>query len=116
MGVNDPLLSLSDVSFAYEPGRPVLTGVDLELAPSERVGLVGPNGSGKSTILALIVGLLRPSSGEIKIFGKRRSTEADFREIRGRVGLLFQDSDDQLFCPTAARTSRFERTRGWNRA
>jgi len=107
MGVNDPLLSLSGVSFAYEPGRPVLAGLDLELAPRERVGLVGPNGSGKSTILALIVGLLRPSSGEIKIFGKRRSTEADFREIRGRVGLLFQDSDAQLFCPTVAEDVAF---------
>lgn len=107
MEVNEPLLSLSNVSFAYEPARPVLAGLDLELAAKERVGLVGPNGSGKSTILALIVGLLRPSAGQIKVFGKVRSAEADFREIRGRVGLLFQDSDDQLFCPTVAEDVAF---------
>lgn len=107
MDVNEPLISLSNVSFAYEPARPVLAGLDLELAPRERVGLVGPNGSGKSTILALLVGLLRPSAGQIKIFGKVRAAEADFREVRGRVGLLFQDSDDQLFCPTVAEDVAF---------
>ncbi len=107
MDVNEPLISLSNVSFAYEPSRPVLTGLDLELAPRERVGLVGPNGSGKSTILALIVGLLRPSAGQIRIFGKLRTRETDFHEVRGRVGLLFQDSDDQLFCPTVAEDVAF---------
>ncbi len=105
--MNDRLISLSDVSFAYEPARPVLAGIDLELAPGERVGLVGPNGSGKTTILALIMGLLRPTAGQIEAFGRIRSTETDFREIRGRVGLLFQDSDDQLFCPTVGEDVAF---------
>jgi cobalt/nickel transport system ATP-binding protein len=105
--VNERLIALSNVSFAYEPARPVLAGIDLELAPGDRVGLLGPNGSGKTTILALIVGLLRPTTGQIEVFGKPRSTEADFREIRGRVGLLFQDSDDQLFCPTVGEDVAF---------
>jgi cobalt/nickel transport system ATP-binding protein len=105
--VNQRLISLSNVSFAYEPAPPVLDGIDLELGPGDRVGLVGPNGSGKTTILALIVGLLRPTAGQIEVLGKPRSTEADFREIRGRVGLLFQDSDDQLFCPTVGEDVAF---------
>ncbi len=101
------LLSLSDVRFAFDPDRPVLAGIDLELGSGERIGLTGPNGSGKTTILALLVGLLRPTAGRIEVFGKDRSCEADFREIRGRVGLLFQDSDDQLFCPTVAEDVAF---------
>lgn len=105
--MNERLISLSDVSFAYEPDRQVLDGIDFELAPGERVGLVGPNGSGKTTVLALIVGLLRPTAGRIEAFGKARVTESDFREIRGRVGLLFQESDDQLFCPTVGEDVAF---------
>jgi cobalt/nickel transport system ATP-binding protein len=46
------------------------------------------------------MGLLTPESGEVEIFGKARARESDFTEIRGRVGFLFQDADDQLFCPT----------------
>jgi len=105
--VTDRLICLSDVHFAYQPDRPVLAGVDLELGPGERVGLAGPNGSGKTTILALLLGLVRPTAGQIEVFGKVRSCEADFREVRGRVGLLFQDSDDQLFCPTVAEDVAF---------
>jgi cobalt/nickel transport system ATP-binding protein len=105
--MSERLLSLSDVRFAFEPDRPVLAGVDLELGSGERVGLTGSNGSGKTTLLALLVGLLRPTAGQVEVFGKVRSCEADFREIRGRVGLLFQDSDDQLFCPTVAEDVAF---------
>jgi cobalt/nickel transport system ATP-binding protein len=107
VGVSEPLISLSGVRFAYQPGRQVLAGIDFQLGPGERVGLVGPNGSGKTTILSLILGLLRPTAGRIEAFGKARSTEADFQEIRGRVGLLFQDSDDQLFCPTVGEDVAF---------
>lgn len=105
--MSDPVVLLSCVSFSYGPQRPVLQGVDLRLGPGERIGLAGPNGSGKTTLLALIVGLLRPSAGRIEVLGKARASEGDFQEIRGRVGLLFQDSDDQLFCPTVAEDVAF---------
>ena len=65
------------------------------------------NGSGKTTLLQLIVGLLRPTHGRIEVFGQARRTEADFHEVRRRVGLLFQDADDQLFCPTVAEDVAF---------
>jgi len=104
---NPVVVSLDDVSFFYAPGRPVLSGCNFHLERSERVGLIGPNGSGKTTLLALIVGLVRPASGRVEVFGKVRSSEADFHEVRGRAGLLFQDSDDQLFCPTVAEDVAF---------
>lgn len=105
--MNDALMELRDVAFAY-PGRPpVLDGASLELKPGERVALAGANGSGKTTVLHLLVGLLRPSAGEIAAFGRTRTSETEFDEVRRRAGLLFQDSDDQLFCATVAEDLAF---------
>ena len=96
------LLRLSDVSFAYAANRPVLRGASFVLRPSERVALTGSNGAGKTTLLHLIVGLAKPQAGTIEAFGRMRFVESDFLEVRRRAGLLFQDADDQLFCPTVA--------------
>ena len=70
--------------------------------PGERVGLIGPNGAGKSTLLLHLNGLLPerpPSTPAVTVFGLPVA-EPNLREIRAQVGLLFQDPDDQLFCPT----------------
>jgi cobalt/nickel transport system ATP-binding protein len=105
--MSDQLIELRDVEFSYSPDRPVLCGCSFRLAPGGRMALFGANGSGKTTILHLIVGLLRPQKGRIEIFGQARQKESDFHEVRRRVGLLFQDSDDQLFCPTVAEDVAF---------
>lgn len=101
------LFTLTDLRFAYGPERPVLTGASLSLEAGERLALVGDNGAGKSTLLALMVGLLKPQGGTITAFGRDRRTEADFAEIRPRAGFVFQDPDDQLFCPTVAEDVAF---------
>jgi len=85
----------------------VLNGCNFCLRHGERMALLGSNGSGKTTLLHLIVGLLRPDAGQIEVFGRPRAAEADFYEVRRRVGLLFQDADDQLFCPTVAEDVAF---------
>ena len=94
-------ITLDKVTFYY-PGAdsPVLDRLDLEIRAGDRIGLMAPNGSGKTTLLHTIMGLCRPQSGQIRIFGTPMESETDFSRIRTRVGLLFQDSDDQLFCPT----------------
>jgi cobalt/nickel transport system ATP-binding protein len=107
MEMNGPLLRFDDVGFSYGPDRPVLAGCSFSLEPRQRLALLGPNGSGKTTILHLIVGLLRPAAGRIEAFGAPRVRESDFHEVRRRVGLLFQDADDQLFCPTVAEDVAF---------
>lgn len=101
------LVQLHNVSFAYDAARTVLDRCHLQLGAGDRVGLVGPNGSGKTTLLAVILGLVKPTDGRVEIFGRQRRNEAEFHEIRGRIGLLFQDSDDQLFCPTVAEDVAF---------
>lgn len=101
------MIHLRDVTFGYTPERPILNRLNFQLGAGEKVGLVGPNGSGKTTMFHLIVGLLTPSEGEVEIFGKVRREEPDFWEVRERVGLLFQDADDQLFCPTVAEDVAF---------
>ncbi|MDP2326374.1 MAG: ABC transporter ATP-binding protein, partial [Gammaproteobacteria bacterium] len=102
-----PLIQLSGIQFGYLPETLVLDGLDFALECGQRVGLTGANGTGKSTLLHLITGLLRPSAGTIHAFGKRRTFEQDFREVRRQAGYLLQDSEDQLFCPTVLEDVMF---------
>ncbi len=64
-----PAVEVKDVGFAYD-GPPVLQGVNLQVAAGEFLGLVGPNAGGKSTLLKIILGLLRPDSGAVTVFGR----------------------------------------------
>jgi len=102
-----PIFRFQGVGFAYGAGRPVLHGLDFELRRGERVALIGANGSGKTTLFHLMMGLAHPQRGRIEAFGVARATEADFFEVRRRVGFLFQDSDDQLFSPTVVEDVAF---------
>jgi cobalt/nickel transport system ATP-binding protein len=96
------LLSVSSLWYRYPDGNEALCDVTFALAPGERVALIGPNGAGKSTLLLHLNGLLpdRPAQAPAIFVDGLPLTEANLREIRKRVGLLFQDPDDQLFCPT----------------
>jgi cobalt/nickel transport system ATP-binding protein len=107
MGKNSLIINLENVSFGYPGRRPVLDGLNLSFYEGDRMGLMGPNGSGKTTLFHVVMGLLKPSSGRVEIFGSPAIEERDFRGVRQRVGLLFQDSDDQLFSPTVLEDVAF---------
>jgi cobalt/nickel transport system ATP-binding protein len=94
------LIYLSNITFAYAERPPVLQGFYFNFRAGQRIGLVGSNGSGKSTLLQLIMGLLKPSEGQIELFGSPCRTEKEFRQARLQIGFVFQDANDQLFCPT----------------
>jgi cobalt/nickel transport system ATP-binding protein len=106
--MTEPLIELRHITFAY-PGapRPVFQDFNFQLLPDNHLGLTGPNGCGKTTMLHLIMGLLRPQAGQIFIFGEEVKKERDFVKVRQRVGLLFQNPDDQLFCPTVIEDVAF---------
>ena len=100
------LLDLSGVS-VRRSGRLVLDRVDLRLESGERLALAGANGACKTTLLLVIVGLESLHAGELVAFGRARREENDFRDLRQRIGFLFQDSDDQLFAPTVIEDVAF---------
>lgn len=104
--MNTPIIRLRDISFSYDK-KVVLNGLNLDIYEGDRIGLIGPNGSGKTTLLYIIMGLLKPNSGIVEIFGKIRQKKKDFIEVRKKIGLLFQDSDSQLFCPTVKEDIAF---------
>jgi cobalt/nickel transport system ATP-binding protein len=96
------LIKVTDLVFGY-PGRPlVIDGLDFELGSDELVGLTGHNGCGKTTLLEIIMGLRKPQAGTVEILGKKCTEEKHFRPLRPKMGFVFQDANDQLFCPTVA--------------
>ncbi|MEG3618213.1 ABC transporter ATP-binding protein [Magnetovibrio sp. PR-2] len=101
------LIELNNIHFSYPAHAPVLNGACLTLNEGERLSLTGANGAGKSTLLRIAVGLLKPSLGSVCAFGQERREEKDFHEVRRLAGYVFQDPDDQLFCPTVAEDVAF---------
>ncbi len=99
----EPIAVARSVDFAYRRGTDVLSGFDLDVAPGERLALVGPNGSGKSTLGRLLVGLLRPGSGEVRLAGEDPSRLSS-RKLARLAGYVFQDPEQQFL----ARTVRSE--------
>jgi cobalt/nickel transport system ATP-binding protein len=94
-----PTLAVRDLRYSYPDGTVALRGLSLTLAPGEKVALVGPNGAGKSTLLLHLNGVLRAPDHTVQIDGQP-ITDATIRQVRARVGMVFQDPDDQLFSPT----------------
>ncbi|MDD5044510.1 MAG: ABC transporter ATP-binding protein [Candidatus Omnitrophica bacterium] len=99
------VFALKEIYFSYLKKFPALCGVDLAIEEGSKVALIGANGSGKSTLLHLLDGLIFPDRGSFSAFG-RELKERDFsdekfsRDFRKKVGLVFQNADVQLFCPT----------------
>ena len=93
---SDPVLTISGLCFSYPDKPDVLRDISLKVMQGERVGLIGPNGSGKTTFFLVICGVLKPSAGEIVLTGNP-VLNGDFRP---EVGMVFQNPDDQLFCPS----------------
>ena len=88
------------MNFGYKSGFRI-QDVSLKIEENSVYALTGNNGSGKTTLLRLLVGLLKPKSGKIKVFNKELTRDKkDLWQIRQKIGFLFQNPDDQLFAPT----------------
>ncbi len=93
-----PVLDVRGLAYAYPDGHQALFGVDLHVHAGERVALLGPNGAGKTTLVLHLNGILTAGSGTVAVSGLPVG-KANLAEIRRRVGIVFQDPDDQLFMP-----------------
>jgi len=102
------MIRFDDVTFRYSPGAsPALSGFSLTIERGESVALVGPSGSGKSTVLRLLDALIVPSSGRVLVAGMDTSDDSRLWDIRRRVGLIFQNPDNQLVSTTVEREIAF---------
>ncbi len=104
--MNHAALEVAGLRFSYPDGHHALDGLDLRIEPEERVALLGPNGAGKTTLALHLNGILTPESGTVTVGGLLVES-ANLTEIRRRVGLVFQDPNDQLFMPTVAEDVAF---------
>ncbi len=97
--MSTPTIAIRGLSYTYPDGTQALTAVDLHIHAEERVALLGPNGAGKTTLILHMNGIHMPQSGTVDV-GGLRLTPTSVMEVRRRVGIVFQDPDDQLFMPT----------------
>lgn len=101
-----PILQVRDLRFCYDSGVPALDGVSLDVHAGERIAVLGPNGAGKSTFFLCLNGVLTPESGQILLDGKpvdRKMRKA----LCERVGIVFQNADDQIIASTVAAEVSF---------
>ncbi|WED22838.1 energy-coupling factor ABC transporter ATP-binding protein [Vibrio sp. JC009] len=94
------LIELKGISYQRSNGQQCADALDFSLSKGDRVAITGSNGSGKSTLLQIILGLLQDVKGEVILFGNSCKSDKEFAKFRTRLGLVFQDPDDQLFSPT----------------
>ncbi|WP_214108542.1 energy-coupling factor ABC transporter ATP-binding protein [Acrocarpospora catenulata] len=99
-------LEVRDLAYAYPDGTQALFGVNLSISRGERVALLGPNGAGKTTLVMHLNGILTAGHGSVRVAGLPVE-KGNLQEIRRRVGLVFQDPDDQLFLPTVREDVAF---------
>jgi cobalt/nickel transport system ATP-binding protein len=101
-----PALSVRNLTFSYPDGNRALSGAGFEIQRGERVALLGPNGAGKTTLVLHLNGILVPQAGSVSVAGLPVVRD-NLNEIRRRVGVVFQDPDDQLFMPTVREDVAF---------
>lgn len=98
----DPAIHVRDLTFAYPQGPTALDAVSLDVAPGESLALVGPNGAGKTSLFLCLAGILRPKKGTVRVCGLNPHDPAGRRQLPAHVGIVFQNSDDQLFNATVS--------------
>ncbi|MEO6413980.1 MAG: ABC transporter ATP-binding protein, partial [Pedococcus sp.] len=101
-----PVLDVQGLAYAYPDGHQALFGVNLHVHQGERVALLGPNGAGKTTLVLHLNGILTAGAGAVSVSGMP-VTKDNLMEIRRRVGVVFQDPDDQLFMPSVRADVEF---------
>ena len=91
-----PIITAENVNFSYDKKRNVIKNLSLCVNRGEYLAVIGHNGSGKSTLARLFNALILPDSGKITVDGFSSDDKKSLFEIRKRVGVVFQNPDNQL--------------------
>ncbi len=106
--MTDLVLETVDLAFTYPDGTHALKGINMDIKKGEKVAVMGANGAGKSTLFSHFNGLTKPTSGFIKVDGKKMEYDKkSLLKIRQKVGVVFQNPDDQLFAPSVKEDVAF---------
>ncbi len=97
--MEDIRLRVEDVSYSYPDATEALSGISLAVSKGAFIGLLGANGSGKTTLLKIMDGIIKDYSGGVRLDGEDIKTLSP-KTIYRKMGLVFQNPDDQLFAPT----------------
>jgi cobalt/nickel transport system ATP-binding protein len=102
-------LEISGLAYAYPDGNQALYGVNLSINQGERVALLGPNGAGKTTLVLHLNGIIPTMQGQVRVAGELVDSKnaESIKSVRHKVGIVFQDPDDQLFMPTVGQDVAF---------
>lgn len=92
------VIEIRGLSYSYPNSKLVLRDINLDVFEGESLGIIGPNGAGKTTLLLHLNGILQ-GRGKIEVVGMEMSKK-NLKKIRTKVGIVFQNPDDQLFCST----------------
>lgn len=93
------MIKLEKVYYKYKLEKNILENINIEIHEKEIISIVGKNGTGKSTLLNLIAGIITPSKGEIKVDEIDTQSKKDFIELRKKIGIVFQNPDNQVIFP-----------------
>ena len=108
MNMADIHLETKNLTFTYQDGTEALKNVNLQIKKGEKIAIMGPNGAGKSTLFSHFNGLTEPTSGHVEVDGEEIVYERDeLIKVRQKVGIVFQDPNDQLFAPTVKEDVAF---------
>ena len=107
--MSEKSLEISDLAYAYPDGNQALYGVNLSINQGERVALLGPNGAGKTTLVLHLNGIIPTMQGQVRVAGELVDSKnaESIKSVRHKVGIVFQDPDDQLFMPTVGQDVAF---------
>lgn len=92
---NQKVVEFENIYFEYSENKPILKNISFEIYENEYVCILGHNGSGKSTISKVLVGLLKPRKGQVKLFGTPISAQ-NLKDLRNNIGIVFQNPDNQF--------------------
>jgi cobalt/nickel transport system ATP-binding protein len=98
--VETPAIDIDGLYFTYPDGKRALEDLRLQVAQGETVGLIGPNGAGKTTLFLCLAGVLKAQARSLRVAGLDPRLPGDRKRLPAHVGIIFQNSDDQLFSTT----------------